>query len=70
MPDDAFDLDIIDFHCHHVSARFELTAARAAAPSQQARWRAIAPELSDEGLLHGQRVAVAAGHCRRLLRLN
>ena len=44
-------LEIIDFHCHHVPAKFELTAARAAPPAQRARWEAIAGKLSDEALL-------------------
>jgi aminocarboxymuconate-semialdehyde decarboxylase len=51
MSEEKTDLDIIDFHCHHVPARFELTAARAAPPNQQARWQAIAPKLADEVLL-------------------
>jgi aminocarboxymuconate-semialdehyde decarboxylase len=42
---------IIDFHNHHVPARFELTAARAAPASQRARWDAIARRVSDENLL-------------------
>ena len=43
--------NVIDFHCHHVPASFELTAARAAPPNQRARWEAIARKLSDEELL-------------------
>jgi predicted TIM-barrel fold metal-dependent hydrolase len=39
---------IIDFHCHHVPARFEVTAARTAPPTQRARWEALARTLSDE----------------------
>ncbi len=42
---------LVDFHCHHVPARFELTAVRAAPPNQRARWEAIARKLSDEDLL-------------------
>ena len=42
---------VIDFHCHHVPARFDLTAVRMAPPSQKARWEAIARKLSDEDLL-------------------
>jgi 5,5'-dehydrodivanillate O-demethylase len=42
---------IIDFHNHHVPARFELTAAQAAPPNQRARWDAIARRVSDEDLL-------------------
>jgi predicted TIM-barrel fold metal-dependent hydrolase len=45
------ELDIIDWHCHHVPARFELTAASMAPPTQRARWEAIARKLSDEDLL-------------------
>lgn len=51
MLQDMTHLDVIDFHCHHVPARFELTAARAAPANQQARWAAIARKLSDEDLL-------------------
>jgi aminocarboxymuconate-semialdehyde decarboxylase len=42
---------IIDFHCHHVPARFDLTAVRAAPPSQKARWETIARKLVDEDAL-------------------
>jgi predicted TIM-barrel fold metal-dependent hydrolase len=42
---------IIDFHCHHIPARFELTAARYAPASQRARWEPLARTLSDENLL-------------------
>ncbi len=42
---------IIDWHCHHVPARFELTAATTAPPNQRARWEVIAPKLRDESLL-------------------
>jgi aminocarboxymuconate-semialdehyde decarboxylase len=42
---------LIDFHCHHVPARFELTAARFAPASQRARWEAIAGKLANEDLL-------------------
>jgi predicted TIM-barrel fold metal-dependent hydrolase len=44
-------LNVIDFHCHHVPARFELTAAKTAPANQRARWDAIARKLSDEDLL-------------------
>ena len=44
-------LNIIDFHSHHVPARFELTAARAAPAPQRARWEAIARSLANEDLL-------------------
>jgi aminocarboxymuconate-semialdehyde decarboxylase len=42
---------IVDFHNHHVPARFTLTAAQAAPPDQRARWAAIARRVSDEDLL-------------------
>jgi aminocarboxymuconate-semialdehyde decarboxylase len=42
---------VIDFHNHHIPARFELTAAKAAPPSQRARWEALARKLPDEDLL-------------------
>jgi predicted TIM-barrel fold metal-dependent hydrolase len=42
---------IIDFHNHHVPARFELTAVRSAPASQRARWEALARRLPDEDLL-------------------
>jgi aminocarboxymuconate-semialdehyde decarboxylase len=42
---------VIDFHNHHVPERFELTAAKAAPPSQRARWEALARKLPDEDLL-------------------
>ncbi len=49
--EDGTQVKIIDFHCHHVPARFELTAARAAPPNQRARWERIARSLSDEDVL-------------------
>jgi hypothetical protein len=42
---------IIDFHCHHIPTRFELTVAKYASASQRARWEALARTLSDEDLL-------------------
>src|SRR5262245_19340269 len=45
------ELNIIDWHCHHVPAHFELTALSMAPPSQRARWEAIARKLGDEDLL-------------------
>lgn len=42
---------IIDFHNHHVPARYELTAAKTAPANQRARWDAIARRVSDEDLL-------------------
>jgi predicted TIM-barrel fold metal-dependent hydrolase len=44
-------LDIVDFHNHHIPARFELTAARTAPANQRGRWEAIANRISDEDLL-------------------
>lgn len=44
-------LEIVDFHNHHVPARFELTAAKTAPPNQRARWDAIARRIADEDLL-------------------
>jgi predicted TIM-barrel fold metal-dependent hydrolase len=44
-------INIIDFHSHHVPARFALTAVQAAPPNQRARWQALTPKLADEGLL-------------------
>ena len=44
-------LQVVDFHNHHVPARFELTAARTAPANQRARWEALARKLSDEDLL-------------------
>jgi predicted TIM-barrel fold metal-dependent hydrolase len=44
-------MEVIDFHCHHVPSRFELTAAKAAPASQRARWDVIARKLSDEDVL-------------------
>jgi predicted TIM-barrel fold metal-dependent hydrolase len=42
---------IIDFHSHHIPARFELTAGRTAPATQRARWEALARKLSEEDLL-------------------
>jgi predicted TIM-barrel fold metal-dependent hydrolase len=43
--------DIVDFHNHHIPARFEQTAVRAAPASQRGRWEALGRRLSDEDLL-------------------
>jgi len=51
MSQDHAQLEIIDFHTHHVPARFALTAVQAAPPSQRARWEAIGRKLRDEDLL-------------------
>jgi predicted TIM-barrel fold metal-dependent hydrolase len=44
-------LDIIDFHNHHIPARFKVTAGRTAPASQRARWDALARSLADEEFL-------------------
>jgi aminocarboxymuconate-semialdehyde decarboxylase len=49
-PNHAYS-NIIDFHNHHVPARFELTAARTAPASQRVRWDMLARKLPDEQLL-------------------
>ncbi len=43
--------EIIDFHCHHVPARFRLTTVENAPPTQKARWGPTNKLLSDETLL-------------------
>jgi predicted TIM-barrel fold metal-dependent hydrolase len=45
------DFDIVDFHNHHIPARFEQTAVRSAPANQCARWEALARRLSDEDFL-------------------
>jgi predicted TIM-barrel fold metal-dependent hydrolase len=42
---------IIDFHNHHIPARFELTATRTQPATQRARWEMLARKLPDEDLL-------------------
>ena len=42
---------VIDFHCHHVPARFAVTAGQFAPASQRARWETITAKLADELLL-------------------
>jgi aminocarboxymuconate-semialdehyde decarboxylase len=44
-------LDSVDFHCHHIPARFAVTAGHAAPPDQRTRWEALARKLADEDLL-------------------
>jgi len=44
-------LDIIDFHTHHIPARFEQTAAKTFPANQRARWEALARKLSSEDLM-------------------
>ncbi len=47
----AATIDVIDFHSHHIPARFVVTAAQSAPASQRARWQVIASRLADEDLL-------------------
>ena len=42
---------MIDFHNHHIPARFKVTAGDTAPPNQRARWEVLARKLSDEDLL-------------------
>jgi aminocarboxymuconate-semialdehyde decarboxylase len=44
-------IGIIDFHNHHIPARFELTAMQTQPASQRARWEMLARKLPDEDLL-------------------
>jgi predicted TIM-barrel fold metal-dependent hydrolase len=48
---DTASLRAIDFHTHHIPARFEVTAGRTAPANQQQRWQALAQKLADEALL-------------------
>jgi predicted TIM-barrel fold metal-dependent hydrolase len=48
---DTAALRAIDFHTHHIPARFEVTAGRTAPANQQQRWQALAQKLADEALL-------------------
>ena len=41
----------IDFHVHHVPARYQVTATKFAPPNQRDRWEAIERKLADEDLL-------------------
>jgi aminocarboxymuconate-semialdehyde decarboxylase len=51
MPHDHTHVSVVDFHNHHVPARFDVTAAKTAPANQRARWEAIARKLADEDLL-------------------
>jgi predicted TIM-barrel fold metal-dependent hydrolase len=51
MSHDPSHFDVIDFHCHHIPARFPVTAAQSAPPGQRARWEMLARKLADEHLL-------------------
>jgi predicted TIM-barrel fold metal-dependent hydrolase len=44
-------LEIVDFHNHHIPARFELTIIKTVPASQRGRWEALARRLPDEDLL-------------------
>lgn len=44
-------LKIVDFHNHHIPARFELTAIKTVPANQRGRWEALARRLPDEDLL-------------------
>jgi aminocarboxymuconate-semialdehyde decarboxylase len=44
-------INIIDWHCHHVPARFELTAPLNVPANQRARWETIGHKLRDQNLL-------------------
>jgi len=45
------EAEIIDFHNHHIPARFELMATRTQPATQRARWEMLARKLPDEDLL-------------------
>ena len=47
----ASSLPIIDFHCHHVPRRFEVTAGKFAPAGQAARWDALGKQRFDESFL-------------------
>jgi hypothetical protein len=42
---------VVDFHNHHIPARFELTATLTQPATQRARWEMLARKLRDEDLL-------------------
>jgi predicted TIM-barrel fold metal-dependent hydrolase len=42
---------MIDFHNHHIPARFELTATRTQPATQRSRWEMLTRKLPDEDLL-------------------
>src|SRR5262245_2386935 len=47
----ADNVTIVDFHTHHIPARFEVTAGHTAPANQRGRWEALARKLADENLL-------------------
>src|SRR5262245_27911920 len=61
MPSAQTSFDIIDFHNHHIPARFKLTAAQTQPATQRARWEMLARKLPDEDLLLRD---VREGHLR------
>ena len=44
-------LNVVDFHNHHVPARYELTMVKSAPAGQRAQWQKLAGTLADEGCL-------------------
>lgn len=48
---DTAPLSIIDFHCHHIPARWPPTTVRYAAPDQKARWEHLNRLMADEAAL-------------------
>ena len=44
-------MELIDFHNHHIPARFEQDVLRTSPASQRPRWEVLARRLSDEDLL-------------------
>ena len=53
---------IVDFHNHHINARWRPTTAVGAAPDQRARWDVINRLLADEAALLADIEAVATGN--------
>jgi predicted TIM-barrel fold metal-dependent hydrolase len=49
--DSTLSPQIVDFHNHHIPARFKLTAAQTQPATQRARWETLARKLPDEDLL-------------------
>jgi predicted TIM-barrel fold metal-dependent hydrolase len=51
LENDHMPPEMIDFHCHHIPARFEVTAGKFGPPGQRGRWEVLARNLADESLL-------------------
>ena len=51
ITDMTAQLNVVDFHCHHVPARFGLTQQLMVPPDQRPRWEVIGAKLADEALL-------------------